>query len=76
MNAQVLGISGDNLETHQKFARQNGIDFPLLADERNEVRQLFGGGRITYIVDKAGMIRFVQKGIPDNDALLRELEKL
>ena len=48
----------------------------MLADERNEIRQLFGGGRITYIVDRDGIIRFVQKGIPDNEALLNELEKL
>ncbi len=59
-----------------KFARQNKISFPLLADERGEIRQLFGGGRITYIVDQNGIIRFVQKGIPDNKALLKELEKL
>jgi peroxiredoxin Q/BCP len=75
-NAQVLGISGDSLETHMKFARQNKISFPLLADERREIRQLFGGGRITYIVDRDGIIRFVQKGIPDNKVLLKELEKL
>jgi len=59
-----------------KFARQNKISFPLLADERREIRQLFGGGRITYIVDRDGIIRFVQKGIPDNKVLLKELEKL
>ncbi len=75
-NAQVLGISGDDLATHRKFARQYGINYPLLADPRNEIRQLFGGGRITYIVDNTGFVRFVQKGIPDNKELLKELDKL
>ena len=48
----------------------------MITDEKGEIRRLFGSGRITYIVDRDGCVRFKQKGIPDNEQLLQELEKL
>lgn len=72
----MLGISGDDLDTHRQFSEKYAIGYPLIADPRGEISRQFGGGRITYIVDRDGIVRFIQKGIPDNDELLRELEKL
>ena len=76
LNAQVLGVSRDSMKTHEKFARENNLSFPLIADEDGRIAKLYPGGRVTYIIDKEGIVRFVQKGIPDNDLLLRELTKL
>ena len=76
LNAQVLGVSTDSLKTHGKFAGEHGLSFPLIADEDGKVARLYPGGRVTYIIDKEGIVRFVQKGVPDNDLLLRELKKL
>ncbi|MGB6411448.1 MAG: peroxiredoxin [Candidatus Deferrimicrobiaceae bacterium] len=76
LNAQVLGVSTDSLKTHEKFARENSLSFPLIADEDGSIAKLYPGGRVTYIIDKEGIVRFVQKGLPDNDLLLRELRKL
>lgn len=76
LNAQVLGVSVDSLKTHGKFAKENGISFPLIADEDGKIAKLYPGGRVTYIIDREGVVRFVQKGVPDNDVLLRELKKL
>lgn len=76
LNAQVLGVSQDTLKTHEKFARENGLSFPLIADEDESIAKLYPGGRVTYIIDKEGIVRFVQKGLPDNDVLLRELKRL
>jgi peroxiredoxin Q/BCP len=75
-NAQVLGVSGDSLETHRSFANQHGIDFPLLDDSDGAIRKLYGDGRITYLVDQHGVIRLVSKGVPDNDQLLQALDTL
>lgn len=75
LNAQVLGVSADTLETHHAFAKKLGLSFPLLADD-GEIRQLYGGGRITYLIDQAGIIRYVYKGMPDNQTLLTELGNL
>lgn len=74
-NAQVLGISSDSLETHREFAAKLTLDFPLVADD-GTLRKLYGGGRITYLIDQSGIICYVHKGMPDNDSLLKELGKL
>jgi peroxiredoxin Q/BCP len=76
LDAQVLGVSQDSMKTHEKFARENGFSFPLIADMDGSIAKLYPGGRVTYIIDKEGIVRFVQKGLPDNDLLLLELKKL
>lgn len=76
LNAQVLGVSSDSVETHGKFAAENGLKFPLIADGKGEVARLYPGGRVAYIIDKTGTIRFVLKGVPDNKVLLSELRKI
>lgn len=75
LNAQVLGVSLDTLATHQDFAKELSLQFPLIADD-GVIRKLYGSGRITYIIDSSGLIRYVHKGMPDNDRLILELEKL
>lgn len=75
LDAQVLGVSSDMLETHKDFARQLGLSFPLLVDD-GTIRKLYGSGRITYLIDRSGVIRYVHKGMPDNDTLLRGIGNL
>ena len=75
LNAQVLGVSSDTLETHNAFAKKLGLSFPLLVDD-GAIRKIYGGGRITYLVDQSGIIRYVHKGMPDNDRLIREVNNL
>jgi peroxiredoxin len=76
LNTQVLGVSPDSLKTHMEFCEKYGITFPLISDEKGEIVKLYGPGRVTFIINKAGVIRFIQKGVPDNRVLLDELEKL
>jgi len=74
-NAQVLGVSTDAIETHQKFIAQHGISFPLIADD-GSLKKLYGQRRTTYIIDQQGTIRFIHQGVPVNHDLFLELEKL
>ena len=74
-NAQVLGVSGDTLQTHQEFTREFKITFPLIEDPEGAISKLYGGGRITYLIDESGTIRHIMKGVPDNQRLLEELDK-
>jgi peroxiredoxin Q/BCP len=61
----IVGISGDSTESHKKFVREFNITFPLASDERLAVcrnyRTLWLRGlairRITYIIDRHGIIR-------------------
>lgn len=76
LNAQVLGVSPDSLDTHREFSRKYDITFPLIADDNGEVQKLYAPGRVTFVIDEKGEIRFVQKGVPNNRELLRQLEQL
>lgn len=76
LNAQVIAVSPDSLETHRKFTKKYKFDFPLVADEDKAVRKLYDEGRITYLIDKGGTIRFVQKGVPENKDFLKKLREI
>jgi thioredoxin-dependent peroxiredoxin len=66
LGAKVIGISGDGVASHKKFAEKHRLHFDLLADSGNHVRnKIFGvkrdllgllPGRVTYIIDKNGII--------------------
>jgi peroxiredoxin Q/BCP len=66
--AEVIGISSDSVASHQKFAKKYKLPFILLSDSSKKLRKLFGvpndlfgllPGRVTYVVDKNGMILLV-----------------
>lgn len=70
--AKVIGISGDNVASHKKFAEHHRLPFTLLADEGNKVRKQFGvpkklfiPGRVTYVVDRQGVITYVFNNLMD-----------
>jgi thioredoxin-dependent peroxiredoxin len=65
--ATVFGISGDSVESHAKFAAHHRLQYGLLADVGDRVRNdIFGvprgllglkPGRATYVIDKDGVVR-------------------
>jgi len=64
-DAMIIGISGQSVESHKKFAEKYRLSFTLLSDEGDKVRNLFGvpvnflgllPGRVTYIADKSGKV--------------------
>jgi thioredoxin-dependent peroxiredoxin len=67
LGAEVLGVSGQSVESHKGFASHHGLPFLLLADVDNKVRHLFGvpanmgfiPGRVTYIIDKQDIVRHI-----------------
>ncbi len=67
LGAEVLGISGQSVESHKSFATHHGLPFILLSDQDNKIRQLYGvpatmgiiPGRVTYIIDKKGVVRHI-----------------
>lgn len=75
LDAQVLGVSADSLETHKEFIEKLGLNFSLLVDD-GTIRKIYGSGRLTYLIDQAGVIRYVHKGMPDNDRLIQEIGNL
>lgn len=61
---EVIGISRDELETHQKFKKAQNLPFELLADTSGRVAEKYGAKmpfvpmnkRITYLIDAEGKI--------------------
>lgn len=75
LNVQVLGVSSDSLESHKAFSDQLGLSFPLIADD-GSISKLYGSGRVTTLIDQEGIVRYVYKGMPDNEKLLQEVSNL
>jgi len=89
-NAQLLCISVDSIPCHIAWAKSfGGLSFPLMSDffPHGEVAKKYGvltgkgySGRSVFLIDKKGIIRFIQQvhpaKLPDNDVLLKELSKL
>ncbi len=42
LGAVLWGISGQDLDSHERFAARRGLTFPLLADEGRKVHGLYG----------------------------------
>lgn len=65
--AVVIGVSGDSAAQHQAFASHHRLLFMLVADNDGKVRRAFGvpksmgllPGRVTYVIDKEGIVRHV-----------------
>lgn len=90
LGAEVLGVSGQSVESHKSFASHYGLPFILLSDEANKVRELYGvpstmgiiPGRVTYIIDRKGIVRHIfnsqtqaQKHVEEAKKTLLEIEK-
>lgn len=74
LDAQVIGVSDDDMETLEKFVKEENISFPLVSDTQKDIKRKYGSGRITYLIDRQGIIRFVQKGVPENDEFIQQLK--
>lgn len=68
LGAEVIGISSDSVDSHQKFAEQHKLPFILLSDSDKKIRKLFGvpsnmfgllPGRVTYVTDRNGEIKMI-----------------
>lgn len=65
--ATVVGISGDSAESHRAFADRNRLPFLLATDTDGALRRAFGvpktmgifPGRVTYVIDRQGVVRRV-----------------
>ncbi len=88
LDAQIVGISAQSVESKEAFSGKHGFEFPLLADTDKEVAGAYGTlgpigfpRRSIFIVDADGTIRYVHKAMagltyrPVSE-LIEELEKL
>ena len=76
LNTQVMGISGDSLDTVKRFAGEFGITYPLVSDRGGAIKKLYSGERINYLIDKQGTIRLIVRGVPDNRLIIDKIKAL
>jgi peroxiredoxin Q/BCP len=77
--AEVIGISSDSVESHQGFAAEHRLPFHILSDDDGKIRKLYGAtallgipGRVTYVIDKEGIIRHKFSSMFSADAHIEE----
>ena len=59
MNAKVIGVSADDMTSHEKFENDFSLPFPLASDPGNEISKAYGafGKKNMYGKEYEGIIR-------------------
>jgi peroxiredoxin Q/BCP len=71
--AVIIGVSGDSVADHQKFATKHNLPFLLISDQGSSLRKAYGvpstlfvlPGRVTYVIDQKGIIRLLFNSMLD-----------
>lgn len=72
-HAAVLGVSPDNVISHQNFIKKQNLNFALLSDPEHKVAEAYGAWgeksmygrkywgilRTTFVIDKDGVVKHV-----------------
>jgi len=67
LGAEVIGVSSDSEQSHKGFAEHHKLPYILLSDDGGQLRKTYGvpatmgiiPGRVTYVIDKDGIVRHV-----------------
>ena len=88
LGAVVIGASDDSLDRHRTFAASRALPFLLLSDDDGSLHKAYQvpktlgilPGRVTYVIDKAGIVRHVfsamlqaERHVAEALAMVREL---
>jgi peroxiredoxin Q/BCP len=88
VDAQIVGISAQSVDSHEAFSGKHGFEFPLLADTDKQVAAAYGTlgpigfpRRSVFIVDADGTIRYAHRAMAGLtyrpvDELIDQLQQL
>jgi len=79
---EVIGVSFDNEESHQKFIEKHSLNFPLLADTDGKIADAYGvrvpsknvARRVSFLIGKDGKIAHVTDS-PQADVHLTDMKE-
>ena len=65
IGTQIVGVSPQSVASHERFAKQFSVPFPLLSDPRKKAIKAFGVDgplgfgvrRVTFLIDRSKVIR-------------------
>ena len=77
LNAVVIGVSADSVDSHKDFCQEQALNFTLLSDEEGEACRLydvwreksifgakhFGIERTTFLLDEKGIVRNIYSSV-------------
>jgi peroxiredoxin Q/BCP len=89
-NAEIVGISVDDLDSHKKFSEKHGLPFPILADDSKETARRYGvlksylgamelARRDTFLIDPQGrIVKYYAEVEPKghSQSVLRDIKEL
>jgi thioredoxin-dependent peroxiredoxin len=90
LDAVILGVSPDSVESHRKFAEKYKLPFSLLSDEKKEVcnkygvwqeksmygKKYMGVVRTTFIINEKGIIKKIFPKVKVDDHNIEIMEAL
>lgn len=64
MGAEIVGVSIDSVQSHDRFAQKYELTFPLISDKEKKIATAYGvlrdiglsTNRVTFIIDKNGKV--------------------
>ncbi len=56
LNAEIIGISPDDVASHQKFVSKFSLNFPLLADTDEKIRNDYQLGKNDIYIERATFV--------------------
>jgi peroxiredoxin Q/BCP len=67
MGAEIIGVSLDSPDSHKRFIKKYGLNFPLISDEEKHIATAYGvlkdtrtsTKRVTFVIDKKGRIAHI-----------------
>ncbi len=70
VGAQILAVSPQDLDSHEKFSCKHGLGFPQLADTDKSLFEAFGAlgplgfpRRSVFVIDGDGVVRYAHRAI-------------
>ena len=83
LGAQVIGVSTDSVKSHEGFQKKYNLNFPLLSDKDKKIIKDYGvesefgsARRITFLIDKSGLIRHVWLKVNTSEHAKEVVEKI
>lgn len=85
LGAEVIGVSGDSVSSHQNFQQKYKLPFILLSDTDRNLRRLFGvptalfgllPGRVTYVFDAKGYCIYIFDSMSAKNHIERALKAI
>ncbi|MFS8616295.1 MAG: thioredoxin-dependent thiol peroxidase [Solitalea sp.] len=85
---EVVGVSVDSTQSHQKFREKYNLPFTLIADEDKKIvedygvwgeknmfgRKYMGTNRVTFVIDGEGIIKHVIRRVDSKNATQQILD--